>query len=501
MGESMCEGQAGGRRRLVARRLSRACGLLVVLLAAGCMAVGPDYQKPETAVPEGWRELPDPALVRDGAVVREWWTLFDDPLLNDLIAAAEAGNRNLRQAVARVKESRARLGVARGERLPQVEAQGSAIRQRGSENSLTGRGYTETLYRTGLDASWELDLFGRISRSVEAATADYQASEEERTDVLVSLYAEVARTYFAVRTYQARLIATRGNLESQQQVLRLTRSRFENGLATGLDVAQAEQVLAASQAEVPVLNTLLTQAIHNLSVLLGQPPAARYEQLSQIGPIPVPPEAVTVGVPADVLRQRPDIRRAERLLAAQTARIGLAKADLYPRLSLSGTFAFESIDAGDLFKGPSRVFGFGPTLRWLLFDGARVRSQVRVEDARTEQALNFYEQTVLNGLKEVESAMTEYLEQRERLAALERAVVAAQRSLHLATRLYRDGLVDFQSVLDAQRALFDSENLLAMARGNSVINLVDLYRALGGGWQPGLYGAAAPDGVGASGDN
>jgi len=224
--------------------------------------------------------------------------------------------------------------------------------------------------------------------------------------------------------------------------------------------------------------------------LLGRPPGALFEELSRPGAIPVPPSSIAVGVPADLLRQRPDIRRAERRLAAQTARIGVAKADLYPRLSLSGSFGFEAIDASDLLKGGSTTFGVVPTLCWLLFDGARVRGQIRVEDALTEQALYRYEQSVLNALNEAENALTEYLQQGNRLAALERSVSAARRSLRLATRLYKDGLVDFQSVLDAQRELFNNENQLAAARGNTVINLVQLYKALGGGWDPAALAVA-----------
>jgi NodT family efflux transporter outer membrane factor (OMF) lipoprotein len=460
------------------------------LLVAGCISVGPDYQRPEVTVPQAWRQGDDPAMVPDRGVACRWWTVFGDPLLERLIAEAAQNNLDVRQAVARVREARARLGVARGEHWPQVDTQGSVVRQRTSENGLSGVGVTETLYDVGLDASWEIDLFGRIRRSVEAARADFQASEEDRGDVLVSLYAEMARTYFNIRTYQARLVAAEGNIASQQKVLKLTRARFENGLATGLDMAQAEQVLAASQAELPPLRIGLVQAINTMGVLLGRPPGALFEELSRPGAIPVPPSSIAVGVPADLLRQRPDIRRAERQLAAQTARIGVAKADLYPRLSLSGSFGFEAIDVGDLFRSGSKTYGFGPTLRWLLFDGARVRGQIRVQDALTEQALYSYEQSVLNALNEAENALTEYLEQRNRLAALERSVSAAQRSVRLATRLYKDGLVDFQSVLDAQRELFNNENQLAAARGNTVINLVQLYKALGGGWNPDTQAAA-----------
>ncbi|MGE4542728.1 MAG: efflux transporter outer membrane subunit [Pedobacter sp.] len=458
-------------------------GFVGLLLLAGCMTVGPDYSPPDIKASDSWQLAQDPALIPAKAVIHRWWSSFGDPLLDRLITQAETANLDVRQSIARVREARAYLGVARGSWWPEANAEGSAIRQRSSKNGrYSNGGNTDTLYSAGLDASWELDLFGRISRSVEAAKADYQASEEDRGDVLISMYAEVARTYFDIRTYQARLAAAEGNINSQKQVLRLTRSRFRNGLATGLDVAQAEQVLASSQAAVPPLKVGLNQAFNTLAVLLGQAPGSLSEELENPAPIPVPPSQLAVGVPADLLRQRPDIRRAERQLAAQTARIGVAKADLYPRLSLSGTFAFEALDVGDLLQGSSKAFGFGPTLRWLLFDGGRVRAQIAVEDARAEQALLTYEQTVLNALNEVENALSQYLNQRTRLEALDRSVQSGQRSLKLATRLYRDGLVDFQNVLDAQRALFDNENQQAAARGNTSIYLVQVYKALGGGW-------------------
>ncbi len=466
------------------QRLSLLLVGLLMLLLAGCVSVGPDYEVPELSAPDVWQEGADPALVPGEEEVICWWTLFDDPLLDQLIEMGRQSNLDLRSAVARVKEARARLGVASGENWPAVDAAGSATRQRSSENSLANSSGAENIYNVGLDASWEIDLFGRISRSVEAARADYQASEEDRVDVLISLYAEIARTYFTVRTSQARLAAAEGNLASQRQVLKLTQSRFRNGLATGLDVAQAERVLAASEAAVPPLRIELTRAINTIAVLLGKPPGALFGELSEPGPIPVPPTQVAVGVPADLLRQRPDIRRAERQLAAQTARIGIAKADLYPRLSLSGSFAFEALEGGDLFKSGSRTFAFGPKVRWLLFDGQRVRNQIQVEDARAEQALYLYEQSMLNALNEAENAMTQYLQQRETLSALERSQLAGRRSVKLATSLYKDGLSDFQNVLDSQRALFEIENQLAAARGETVINLVQLYKAIGGGWNP-----------------
>jgi NodT family efflux transporter outer membrane factor (OMF) lipoprotein len=301
---------------------------------------------------------------------------------------------------------------------------------------------------------------------------------------MISLYANVALTYLDIRTYQARLIAAQSNIDSQRSVLALTRSRFRHGLATDLDVAQAERVLAGTEAEVPPLKIGLSQAVNALAVLLGQPPGQMHAELTVVKPIPLPPEKVTVGVPANLLRQRPDVRRAERQLAAQTARIGVVTADLYPSFSLAGTLGFESIDSGDLFDIDSRVGTFGPSLRWQIFSGGRIRQRIKAQDARTRQTLFGYEQSVLNALREVENALVAYVEDRSRLAALERSVTAARRSVKLATDLYKQGLVDFQQVLDAQRDQFSFENQFAAARGNSAANFVRLYAALGGGWDP-----------------
>ncbi len=459
--------------------------MALTLALAGCITVGPDYERPGQTLPDYWHHSPDPALVPGKAVIRSWWTVFDDPMLTGLIEQAAESNLDLKLAVARVREARARLGVVTGDRVPSVDGAGDVTRQRSSKNDISGIENTLTRYSVGMDAGWEPDLFGRISRSVEAAAADLQAVEEDRIDVMVTMYAELARTYLAIRTYQARLAATRGNIESQKQVLALTRSRFKHGLGTDLDVAQAERILASSEAEVPFLRIELSRAINTMAVLVGRTPGMLYEELSEVKPIPIPPEQITVGVPVDLLRQRPDIRRAERELAAQTARIGVATADLYPRLTLSGFFGLASVHSGDFLDAGSRAFTFGPALRWNLFDGGRIRSQIKVEDARTEQALLRYEQTLLNALNQAENAFTTYIEQRIRFEALKRSVHAARRTLKLATGLYKEGLTDFQNVLDAQRSLFILENELAAGRGEAAVNLVRLYKALGGGWDPG----------------
>lgn len=473
------------------KRKHRTSYLIVMVLSVaifiGCAAVGPDYQRPEMALPADWKTVDDPALLPHTGLVQYWWSLFNDPLLDQLIQTAKDNNRDLLAAVARVEEARANLGIARGEHLPRLDGEGSAARQRSSDNGLSP-GIDDTVYGAGVTAGWEIDLFGRIRRSVEAATADYQASAEDRTDMMISLYANVALTYLELRTFQARLISAQANIASQTEVLALTRSRFRHGLATDLDVAQAERVLAGTEAEVPPLNIGLSQTINALAVLLGQAPGRLDTALSKPQAIPLPPERVTVGVPANLLRQRPDVRRAERQLAAQTARIGVLKADLYPSFSLFGSLGLESIDSGDLLDADSRVFAFGPSLRWNIFSGGRIRQRIKAQDARTQQALFGYEQSVLNALREVENALVAYIEDRTRLLALARSVDASRRSVKLATDLYKQGLVDFQQVLDAQRDQFSFENQYAAARGNSAANFVRLYAALGGGWDPDRIG-------------
>jgi len=470
------------------RSLARCARLPMLLLwlawiVTGCAAVGPDYLPPAAKLPEQWQTASDPAVVTGLEAVQDWWTVFNDPLLTRLIAEGSAGNLDLKTAVARIKEARARIGVAAGVFYPQVDVVGEFARQRSSENALVGIGVEANRVAVGLDSSWELDLFGRIRRSVEAATATYQATLEDRRDVQVSLFAEIARTYLLIRALQARLAATEGNIQSQRQILSLTQTRFKYGLAADLDVAQAEDVLANSEAQVPILRSALVQAINTMAVLLGLQPGAVHDELAPVKSIPMPPAELTVGLPVDLLRQRPDIRRAEREIAAQTARIGIATADLYPTFSLFGTIGVEATDFGDLFKSGSQFYSVGPSVRWNIFAGGRIRSQIKVEDARTEQAVLQYEQTVLNALNEAENAMTAYLEERNRMEALERSVAAARRTLTLAVQLYKDGLRDFQNVLDAERNVFNVENQLAESHGNIAINLVGIYRALGGGWE------------------
>lgn len=473
----------GMRRFCLAAMLG---ALLLAPMLVGCK-VGPDYVAPDTAttMPGGFQTPEDPSFVTGEANIVDWWIVFDDGQLVELIERARIDNLDLRIAISRVTEARARLGIAESGNVPSVAAGGSALRgQESSAIDPVGGGTTRTRYDAGLDASWELDVFGKVAREVEAATAEFQATEEDQRDVAVSLYAEVARTYLAVRAYQSQLAVAESNIRSQREILTLTRTRYETGISSRLDVAQAESVLASSEAEVPPLRIELARAINTMGLLLAQYPVELHDELEEPKPIPVPPVEVAVGVPANLLRQRPDIRAAERRLAAQTALIGVATADLYPQFSLIGNFGFASLGTSDLFDAGSRAFSLGPSFRWSLFDGGRVRSQIKVEEARTEQAVLAYERTVLSAMEEVETAMVAFTEQRIRVDALERAAAAARQTLELATDLYREGLTDFQGILDAQRSLFAYEGAVAEARGTASTNLVRLYKALGGGWDP-----------------
>jgi NodT family efflux transporter outer membrane factor (OMF) lipoprotein len=456
------------------------------MLAAGC-AVGPNYAQPEPEMPDRWHEELARGLAEGQAPLQTWWTTLDDPVLDSLIERAVAGNLDLEQAVARVDEARARRGIARGQWFPTLDSLSSYSRQQISEEALPVPGVGGTarnFYSVGLDASWEIDLFGRIRRSTESANASLEATVEDYRDTLVLLLSEVGRAYVDVRTFQQRIDYAESNVRTQQGSLRLTRDRNAAGLVSDLDVRQAEQNLANTQAFIPSLRIGLTQAINRLGVLLGQHPTALRAELETPTPIPSPPSEVLVGLPTELLRQRPDLRSAERQLAAQTAQIGVAKADLYPRLALLGTFAFDALDAAKLFTGDASAFSFGPAVRWNFFDGGRIRSNVKAQESLTEQALLGYQQTVLLALEDVENAFIAYVQENDRRDYLQRSVTAAGEAVKLVNTLYRTGLTDFQNVLDTERSLFQRQDELAENEGEVTQNLVQIYRALGGGWSP-----------------
>ena len=490
VGQRTDSGEAPLRRRSAAsggaRRRRWAPALIGLVLALGC-AVGPDYQTPEPELPDAWHLELTRGLEEGDADLRTWWTALEDSILSGLIERAGRGNLDLRVSLARVMEARAQRGVARGEWFPSADASGEYLERQTTENlaafvnPTSGSRSFET-YNLGIDASWEIDVFGRIRRSTESADASLMASVEDYRDVLVVLYADVASNYVELRALQERLRYAVSNADTQRETLQLTMDRNRAGLAADLDVRQAELNLATTESFIPSLDRAIGQTIHLLGVLLGEAPAALYAELQEPMPIPDPPERIAVGLPANLLRQRPDVRSAERQLAAQTARIGVATADLYPRFSLVGTFALSALDAAEFFTKGSTTYGVGPTMRWNLFNGGRIRNLVRVEDARTEQALARYERTVLVALRDVEDAILAYEREEERRNALARSVVAAQESVELVKTLYRTGLTNFQNVLDMERSLTQQQDQLAESEGKVVRNLIRLYRALGGGW-------------------
>jgi NodT family efflux transporter outer membrane factor (OMF) lipoprotein len=480
------------RSRRVARFLrSKACGAGLLVLS-GCQSVGPDYRVPEARVPEAWHAGAAGGLEPGAPEVEGWWRAFGDPLLDELVLRAARQSLDLREAMARVREARALRAAAAGERWPDLDAQGSFESRGESDNTPLGSFVPDTeILTAGFDAAWELDLWGRVRRSVEAAGAELEASVEDARDVAVLVAAEVARGYVELRALQRRVALAAENVALQEQTLELVSGRYEAGLVSEGDLTQARVNLETTRARLPALETARTAAEHRLAVLIGEPPGALSAELRDARPIPVPPLAVAVGVPADLLRRRPDVRRAERLLAAETARIGVAEAELYPELSLRGSLGLASDPASDLLESDSAFFGIGPTLRWNLFDGSRLRQGVVAQEARAEQALARWERTVLLALEEAENAMAGFAGEQARLRSLSEAVLQAGAAVELARTQYTEGLSDFQAVLVAERALADLEDELARSEATAATTFVALQKALGGGWTRGAVHVAA----------
>ena len=462
---------------------------LAVLLAAsllsisGCTTVGPNYNPPKTAAPTNWTSELQGGLTGAAAatnLLERWWTVFNDPILADLIERARAGNLDLRQAEARMREARSQRGMAKAALFPTVGANASASRTTASKEA--GNGQTTDFYATSLDASWELDIFGGKRRSLESATATWQAAQESLRDVLVSLLAEVALTYVEVRSYQDLLSITESNVLSRTETYDITRWRHEAGLTTQLDEDQAKQSLEQVRAQGPTLRTSLEQAKYRLAVLIGQPPGALKELLAEQKPVPGTLAEVAVGVPADLLRRRPDVRTAERQLAAQTAQIGVAKAQLYPSFSLVGTLGLESLEYANLYSASARAAQGLAKAAWTIFDGGSIRQNIKLQTAKQEEALSFYESTVLTALKDVESALVAYANEQTRRDSLAAAVTAGRSAFELARFQYNSGLVSFQTVLDTQQSLLSTQDQLAVSQAKVTSNLISLYKALGGGW-------------------
>ncbi len=463
------------------RALCRLAQLGCAALVAGCALAGPDYLAPSPSllhVPASWQgSVP---ATEGGLELADWWQHLGDPLLTRLIAESLQASPDVQSARAKLREARARRSLARADLWPTVGASASGQHVELSEGS--GLGGSEESYAAGLEASWEPDIVGGQRRALEAASADLERATASLHDAQVTLAAEVARTYVEARSSQARIAIARANLASQSETLALTEWRVQAGLASSIDGEQASTNVEQTRAAIPLLETSLAEARHRLAILLGLAPAALSDDLAAPAPIPQIPDPLTIGIPADVLRQRPDVAAAERTLAAETARIGEATAALYPSLSLSGSIGLDALTLGALTSGSSLAASAAGSLAQTIFDGGRITAQIEIRDAIAQQALAAYRAAVLTALEEVENALVSLGNHRARAAALAHGVTSARNAALLARHQYGAGLIDFQTVLDTERTVLTVEESLTAARANATAALIRLYEALGGGW-------------------
>ena len=474
-------------RRVVERRfLPRGVGLAVLvallLTAGGCM-VGPDYKAPRVAVDSTWLETRDKQVVTGEAEEVQWWKTFNDPVLDSLVEEAYRQNLSLRVAAVRVIQAMAQRGVAVGQIFPQTqELKGAYDREKLSENPPVLSRYASS-WGIGFDAAWELDVWGKFRRSIESADAELDASLATYDNVMVTLVSEVAATYVQIRTFQARIRIAESNVKIQEKSLQLTESRFRNGATSELDVAQAKTVLAETRASVPGLQAQLKQALYQLSLLLGKPPRDLLTRLGEPGTIPAVPSKVAVGIPADLLRRRPDICLAERQAAAQSALIGAAEAQLYPSFYVSGSLGLKSDSTGTLFDNDSWAGNITPGFTWPILNYGRIKNNVRAQDAAFQAAILNYQNSVLAAAQEVESGLAAFLGAKEQVKYLIESVKAAKRALELSTVQYREGSSTFTRVLNSQAQLRQVEESLASTRAQVATSLIATHKALGGGWQ------------------
>jgi len=455
-----------------------------ILTIAGC-TVGPDYHPQDAKMPSAWTDTAPIKATSAYADLVNWWTEFNDPNLTSLVERAINTNLDLLGAQARIRQARAARGIAAGGLWPTVDASGSYTRGRipilGNPDAPT-----RNLFRTGLDAAWELDVFGGVRRSVETAEANVQFAIEDHRDVLVTLVSEVALNYIELRGFQQEIVIARNNLEAQQKTAELTHKKFQGGLVGTLDVANADAQVATTASQIPLLEVAAQQGIYNLSVLLGLEPTALLEELSPTNSIPLAPPQVPIGIPSQLLRRRPDIRRAEAQIHSATTRIGVATADLYPKFSLTGSLNFQNDQLHGLINSKNRFWTVGPAVDWQIFSAGRVRSNIELQKALQQESMIAYQKTVITALADVENALVAYAKEHERHKTLMDAVAHNRKAVDSATQLYERGLTDFLNVLIAQRSLFASEDALVQSTRNLSADLVALYKALGGSWDSGV---------------
>ncbi len=499
--------------RLMLIRLSAAA----LTLALGACTVGPNFEPPQWLSPASWfAKKAEPIIPALSMPVAEpidpnWWNLFNDPILTGLERRVAGENLDVQIATVRIAESRAQLGVAGAAQFPTLNANGSYTRQKASDvgvfanapNALGANGASGSnvggirsshlnafdVYQAGFDASWELDLWGKVRRSVESATASVEVSDEARRDTLLTNLAEVARDYIQLRGTQALLRIARDNVRTAQQSLDLTQQRATGGVTTDLDVANAAAQLRTTAAEIPRLEQQESELINAISLLLGQPPNALQAELIRAKPVPPVPPRIPIGLPSELARRRPDIRQAEAQLHATTADIGVAVANFYPSVKLSGSLGLQAIQPWKMFNIDARDYGVGPGVTIPIFEGGQLKATLELRKAQQQEAAITYQKTVLNAWHEVDNALTAYQTEQARRDQLIQAVAQNQRALGLAQSRYQEGVADFLQVLTAQQNLLSTQQQLALATTNVSANLVAVYKALGGGWETQLPAA------------
>ncbi len=462
------------------QRISHFLTAGILLFVSACTTVGPDYQAPQPPMPEQWQETSAQLLAGSGVTGEFWWSLFADPTLDGLITETLAANFNLKKAEAQIREARAQRIIAAANGSLDSALGGTSSRR--SEN-VSSSSINQDLFQIGFDARWELDLFGGLRRAEEAAEASLAAGHEDFRGVMVSLQAETASTYLNLRTNQNRLATTLANIAVQEKTVNLVQGRFQMGLGNELDLMNAKTQLALTRAALPSLEKSIRQAMYQLAILTGKNPGLLITRLAGEGQALKIPAQLPINLPSELLRRRPDIRAAERRLAAATADIGVATADLFPKFSLAGLLGLQSNNLSDLVTGGSRYWSIGPTISLALFDRGKTHAAVEVRNARRDQLLADYEGAVLNALSEVETALVAFTKEQETLGILEEAVVSGEKAVVIANGLFEAGLSDFLNVLQSEKALYQSQDQRALSQQRLMLAVVAIFKALGGGWQ------------------
>jgi multidrug efflux system outer membrane protein len=454
--------------------------LVAAIALVGC-AVGPDYQQPKSELPSAFSS--DDSAFAETAPLDQFWTVFNDDTLNALVGFALKSNHDVRIALAHLNEARALRRETQLDVAPTVTAQAAHQKERiSADQSLAGQAQTSTLNTGSFDAIWELDLFGRVRREIEASKAAEAAYTADLNAVQVSVVAEVARNYFELRGAQEQLAVAQRNADNQTETLKIAQARFDYGRGTEFDTARAQSLLSTTLATLPALQTTVENTIHRLSVLVGEQPNALRATLVPAVALPVLPRLVQIGSPENLLRRRPDISAAERRLAAATANIGVAKADWFPRVSFTGEIGFAANSLDRIGDAPTATYAYGPSIQWAAFDLGRVQARVNQAGAREQGLLAAYQQTVLRALEETENALVAYRETRKQLDYLQTGTKAIDRATELAHLRYEGGAADFLDVLDSERSQLEVQANLSRARTAAATNLVAVYKALGGGW-------------------